>query len=417
MTAIYARQSVDRADSISIEQQTELCRYEARGEPCRVYADRGYSGKNTNRPQFVQMMNDVRSGVIDTVIVYRLDRISRSILDFSNMMSVFGELGVKFVSATEKFDTSSPIGNAMLNICIVFAQLERETIQKRVADAYYSRSRKGFFMGGPVPYGYRRVPALIGEVHTSAYETVEEEAKTVRMIYEMYSQYEVSYGDIVRKLDELGIQRRGSFWERSRIRELILNPLYVKADNTVLDLFKAEGAEVVENEGGFNGRSGCYCYRTGVDRKSKGTSFSGYLIVPAPGTGIVEPEMWLRCREKCISCKNASPVRKAKNSWLCGKIKCIHCNSALVVKRGSSGKRYLMCNERLRKGKCKAETLYADNVERAVHYAMERKAAGVFSELVGIWDKISFDEKRRLTDTLAETIYACKGRIVIKWRA
>ena len=76
-----------------------------------------------------------------------------------------------------------------------------------------------------------------------------------------------------------------------------------------------------------------------------------------------------------------------------------------------------MCNERLRKGKCKAEPLYADNVERAVHYAMERKAAGVFSELVGIWDKISFDEKRRLTDTLAETIYACKGRIVIKWRA
>ena len=84
MNAIYARQSVDRADSISIESQIEFCQYEMRGEQYKVYTDRGYSGKNTDRPAFAEMMNDIENGVIGKVVVYKLDRISRSILDFSN---------------------------------------------------------------------------------------------------------------------------------------------------------------------------------------------------------------------------------------------------------------------------------------------------------------------------------------------
>ena len=122
MNAIYARQSVDRADSISIESQIEFCRYELKGEPYKVYADRGYSGKNTDRPAFGEMMRDMENGTIRRVVVYKLDRISRSILDFSRMMERFEANRVEFVSTTEKFDTSSPMGRAMLNICIVFAQ-------------------------------------------------------------------------------------------------------------------------------------------------------------------------------------------------------------------------------------------------------------------------------------------------------
>lgn len=72
------------------------------------------------------------------------------------MMDIFGKLGVEFSSATEKFDTSTPMGRAMLNICITFAQLERETTQQRVRDSYISRSRKGFYMGGPVPVGFKK---------------------------------------------------------------------------------------------------------------------------------------------------------------------------------------------------------------------------------------------------------------------
>ena len=121
--ALYARQSIEKKDSISIESQLEYCRYEARGESCIEYMDKGFSGKDTNRPGFEKMMNDIRAGNIKRVIVYKLDRISRSILDFANMMEIFQKYHVEFVSSTEKFDTSTPIGRAMLNICIVFAQL------------------------------------------------------------------------------------------------------------------------------------------------------------------------------------------------------------------------------------------------------------------------------------------------------
>lgn len=126
--AIYARQSVDKKDSISIESQIEFCKYELKGGNCKEYKDKGYSGKNTERPQFQQLMRDIESGLVRKVVVYKLDRISRSILDFAKMMDFFQEYEVEFVSSTEKFDTSTPMGRAMLNICIVFAQLERETI-------------------------------------------------------------------------------------------------------------------------------------------------------------------------------------------------------------------------------------------------------------------------------------------------
>ena len=105
--ALYFRQSVERVDSISIESQLEYCKYETRGNPYKEYIDRGYSGKNTNRPAFEEMLEDIRQGKISRVIVYKLDRISRSILDFANMMDIFQKYNVEFVSSTERFDTST----------------------------------------------------------------------------------------------------------------------------------------------------------------------------------------------------------------------------------------------------------------------------------------------------------------------
>ena len=83
INAVYARQSVDKADSISIESQIDFCNYELKGESCETYTDKGYSGKNTERPAFERMMTDIKAGKIGRVVVYKLDRISRSILDFA----------------------------------------------------------------------------------------------------------------------------------------------------------------------------------------------------------------------------------------------------------------------------------------------------------------------------------------------
>ena len=100
---IYARQSVDRKDSISIESQIDFCKYELKGGSCRVFKDKGYSGKNTDRPEFQKLLGEIRKGKVRRVIVYKLDRISRSILDFATMMELFQEYDVEFVSSTEKF--------------------------------------------------------------------------------------------------------------------------------------------------------------------------------------------------------------------------------------------------------------------------------------------------------------------------
>lgn len=414
MIAIYARQSVDRADSISIEQQIEFCSFEARGEEYRTYTDKGYSGKNTERPRFIQMMRDIREGAIDTVIVYKLDRISRSILDFSNMMESFRKYGVKFVSATEKFDTSSPMGNAMLNICIVFAQLERETIQKRVADAYLSRSRKRLYMGGPVPYGFRKVPTVIEGIHTSMYEAVEEEAAVVRLIFEMYSQPETSYGDVAGYLNSVGIKKRSKSWVRQRIRDIVVNPVYVKADLDVYSFFAERGAVMIDSSEDFVGEKGCYCYKN----RSEGNK-NGCEIVLAPHSGIVESELWLKCREKSMGQKCVANSGKVKNSWLCGRLKCGSCGYALTVKAFNSGcQRYLMCSERLNSKGCRgAGTLYAEEIERAVETEIVKKAAYVLKGgFKPEWERLGFEQKRQVAHALIKAVYAADSEVVIQWR-
>ena len=330
MNAIYARQSVDRADSISIESQIEFCQYEMRGEQYKVYTDRGYSGKNTDRPAFAEMMNDIENGVIGKVVVYKLDRISRSILDFSNMMEQFGTHKVEFVSTTEKFDTSSPMGRAMLNICIVFAQLERETIQKRVADAYYSRSQKSFYMGGRVPYGFRLIPTTIDGVKTSMYEINTEEAEQVRLIYELYSKPECSYGDIIRYFQSHGILKNGKPWGRTRLADVLRNPIYVRSDLSVYEFYQNQGAIMANDPADFIGTNGCYYYKGKDSTGRKQMNLEGNHLVLAPHEGIIPADLWLKCRAKCLEAQQIKPYQKAKNTWLAGKIKCGVCGYALV---------------------------------------------------------------------------------------
>ena len=131
------------------------------------------------------------------------------------MMEVFQSYGVSFISSTEKFDTSTPIGRAMLNLCAVFAQLERETIQKRVSDAYRSRSQKGFYMGGRVPFGFRVEQIKMDGISTSRYQPVKEEIRWVKEMFSFYAQQEASLGELAQYLKELGaVNRQGKVFVR-----------------------------------------------------------------------------------------------------------------------------------------------------------------------------------------------------------
>ena len=232
--AIYGRQSVDRKDSISIESQIEFCKYELRGGNFRQYTDKGYSGKNTDRPKFQELMADIKRGLIKRVVVYKLDRISRSILDFATMMETFQAYNVEFVSSTEKFDTSTPMGRAMLNICIVFAQLERETIQKRVTDAYYSRCQRGFHMSGAAPFGFQLEPTTIQGIRTKMMKPDPETADIARLIFEMYAQPSTSFGEIARHFADEGILIYDKELTRGFISQMLRNPIYDHHDTVKL---------------------------------------------------------------------------------------------------------------------------------------------------------------------------------------
>ena len=186
MIAIYARQSVEKKDSISIESQIEYAKREIFTEDFKIYQDSGYSGKNTNRPAFHEMMADVQSGRIEKVVVYRLDRISRSILDFADFINILESNRISFVSATEKFDTSTPMGRAMLYIIVVFAQLERETIAERVRDNYYARVKKGAWGGGPAAFGFDLVKTTIDGKKATICQP-NEQISVVQRIFELYA--------------------------------------------------------------------------------------------------------------------------------------------------------------------------------------------------------------------------------------
>lgn len=374
INAIYARQSVDRADSISIESQIEFCKYELKGGSFKEYKDKGYSGKNTVRPQLQQLLTDIRRGEVEKVIVYKLDRISRSILDFSNMMNLFQQYQVEFVSSTEKFDTSTPMGRAMLNICIVFAQLERETIQKRVSDAYYSRSQKGFRMGGKPPYGYRLEEILMEGIHTKKLVEEPGEAAIVQEIFDMYEQPDTSYGDITRYYAEKGVQFYGKELIRSMLAQLLRNPVYVRADMDVYRFFRSHGTNIVSSPEQFDGIHGCYLYQGRDAQTDKLQNLKGHMLVVAPHEGLVSSEQWLNCRIKLMRNKTIQANRKAVNTWLAGKVKCGNCGYALMSIKIQSGKQYLRCTKRLNNKACPGcGKVYTEDVENYVYKEMVRK--------------------------------------------
>jgi DNA invertase Pin-like site-specific DNA recombinase len=371
--AHYGRQSVDKKDSISIESQLEFCRFESKGEAYKEYKDKGYSGKNTDRPDFQSLIRDIKAGLVKRVIVYKLDRISRSIIDFANMMALFQQYKVEFVSCQEKFDTSTPMGRAMLNICIVFAQLERETIQMRVTDAYYSRCVKGYKMGGRTPYGFETEPFVMREVKTS--KLVEtSDMDNVRVSFNMYSEPEVSLGDVARWYAERGIQINEGEIQRITLSRMFRNPVYVKADMAIYEFFKSQGVIIVNDPEDFIGTNGCYLYK-GREQGSKGQDdLAGQILVIAPHAGVIESDIWLKCRRKLLNNKSFQSARKATNTWLAGKTKCGRCGYSLAHVTGVNGTGYLRCKKRASDKSCEgAGKLYTTDLEATVYAAMVEK--------------------------------------------
>src|ERR1700733_11958214 len=186
--AIYTRKSTEKGfeqDFNSLDAQREACLAYITSQKSegwvpikQIYDDGGYSGGNIERPALQQLMEEIKAKKINIVVVYKIDRLTRSLADFAKLVEVFDQYGVSFVSITQSFNTTTSMGRLTLNVLLSFAQFEREVSAERIRDKIAASKRKGMRMGGNLPLGY--------DVEHRKLVVNQEEAKTVKLIYQRY---------------------------------------------------------------------------------------------------------------------------------------------------------------------------------------------------------------------------------------
>ena len=235
--AIYTRKSteegLDQAFN-SLDAQREACAayiisQAGEGWTClpNLYDDGGYSGGSMERPGLRQLLQDIDAGLIDVVVVYKIDRLTRSLADFARIVERFEARNASFVSVTQAFNTTTSMGRLTLNVLLSFAQFEREVAAERVRDKIAASRKKGIFMGGPAPLGYdaRDRKLVINEA----------EAETIQFIFNRY--LETSIGQVLEELEAKGITTKayvsrtglskgGGRWFIGPLRHILRNRVY-----------------------------------------------------------------------------------------------------------------------------------------------------------------------------------------------
>jgi len=236
--AIYTRKSSEEGleqEFNSLAAQREACeayicsqQHEGWVLARTRYDDGGFSGGNLERPALQHLLTDIRADRIDIVVVYKVDRLTRSLADFARLVEIFDAQGVSFVSVTQQFNTTSSMGRLTLNVLLSFAQFEREVTGERIRDKIAVSKQKGMWMGGNVPLGYN------ASERTLAINPAE--AETVRYIFALY----LEFGCVRRvkqEADQLGLstkrgmtadgcERGGKPLSRGHIYRLLSNPIY-----------------------------------------------------------------------------------------------------------------------------------------------------------------------------------------------
>jgi DNA invertase Pin-like site-specific DNA recombinase len=217
--AIYTRKSTEHNLDLefnSLDAQREACEAYIKSQAhegwrlnLERYDDGAFSGASLDRPALQKLLADVQAGKINTVVVYKVDRLTRSLADFAKLVELFDQYNVSFVSITQSFNTTSSMGRLTLNVLLSFAQFEREVIGERVRDKIAASKRKGIWVGGPVPLGYRCVDKKLVEVA--------EEAETVRTIFRLYLELG-SMRPLIEELDRRGIRTKANGLADGRVR-------------------------------------------------------------------------------------------------------------------------------------------------------------------------------------------------------
>lgn len=328
--AIYARQSIDKKDSVSIETQIDDCKRVCSGKP-RIYKDKGYSGKNIERPELQRLINDIKSGIIKKVIVYKLDRISRNIIDFYKLYEIMKANECHFKSYNEPFDTSDPMGETVMGVLAIFAQLERNNIKMRVKDNYDYRIRDGRWASGKAPFGFKN-----GKVDGKAtLIPVPEEIEVVEWMFKTYAEsFNISLGMIQKQLIEKGIKghQSGKGFSRTTIGHILTNPVYCRADSLLAEYYQKKLIEFANPLQQWDGSFSAAIVGK-KNRSLRNENLDGIIVYVTNIEPVIDSRTFItvqdRMEQNSAVASNNTPNHNLKE--LSGLLKCAECGLAVKM--------------------------------------------------------------------------------------
>ncbi len=396
--AIYSRKSRFTGKGESVENQIEMCREylrihfgEKEAEKAIIYEDEGFSGKNLDRPQFKAMFEDIKSGKISAVLCYRLDRISRNIGDFANLITELTSMGVAFISIKEQFDTNSPMGRAMMYIASVFSQLERETIAERIRDNLHELSKTGRWLGGVTPTGYSSVGEtsmnINGKTKKAFHLAVkEDEMQIVKLIFDLFLEHNSLTACESYLLAHNYKTKNGRDFTRFSIRGILTNPVYMIADNDAFEYFKNSNVDLYSNENEFDGTHGMMVYNRTLQEQGKATKIKPmeeWIVSVGKHQGFINGKDWIKVQAMLDKNKSKS-YRKPKShtALLSGILKC-ECEEFMrphmTTRMNKDGEYtyYYSCNMKLRsKGaRCNNKNINGNEIDKEVIAAVKALAS------------------------------------------
>lgn len=413
--AIYTRKSVEdglEQEFNSLDAQREagenfIASQKANGWkllPTR-YDDGGFSGGNTNRPALQQLLADCEAGKVDVIVVYKIDRLSRSICDFTELSRKFDQWNVAFVSVTQDINTHTSAGRMMVSILITFAQFEREVITERVGDKMAASRKKGKWVGGTVPFGYK--------VENRRLVPDEAEASIVNRIYNRY----------------LEVHTLRRFAPRAAATRLSDYPLrFARVCNSPKLIASELNHDGIRNHNGHRWDTQAIHRILGNHHYVGEVKYQGN-IYQGEHEAIVPRELWTRCRE--IMASDAPKPDRSRNmdssALLQGIVHCGQCGGAMTPYRTKKhGRSYLyyVCQHSSRhpEAECPVRHLPAAEVEEQVLAQLGKTLAspeivagvsrqtgvpgrellGHFSD--GFWKSASPGERQRLVRLLLESV-------------
>lgn len=378
---IYARKSVFSDTSDSIRVQIDLCKdyinrqYAAEQKNIIIYnEDEGFTGANTNRPGYKKMISDIENKRIDAIICYKIDRISRDVKDFSNIFDFMQKHGVSFASVKEQIDTATPLGRAMMYICSVFAQMERETIAERIKDNSLALAKSGKWAGGRPPVGYKLERTIISGKEHSVLIPNQDEIPFLNFIFDSFLEGNTLSGLDTRFRNE-GIKTlNGNYLSSTQIYSILTNPSVVQNTDAVWDYFDRKGCIMSAKREDFDGRHGVIVYgRTagGTVRKHVVNKPDKWLIAVGLHEPIVDASRWLLAQER-FGLNKIDKTRKHEIGVLKGIVKC-KCGYTMRVQHkvdSKSKKIYdnYFCQNRSRRGieYCDMKMVNVDTLDNAI---------------------------------------------------